>query len=344
MLRTASVLAALTMVNGETFFKETFSDADWEKRWTKSTWKKEDNKDGKWEWTCGKWSVDCDAQKGIQTTEDMKFHAISAKLDKPLDYSSKNLVLQFTVKHEEHKYGFCGGGYIKLTAAGIDQSSFGGDTPYEIMFGPDLCSYDVEKIHLIFNNHETGSAQKYLEKKDQIKLDYDDKNEFTHLYTLILRPDGTYEVQFDQKEKASGKIADHWELPGEVEFIRDPEDPLQIPDPEAQQPDEWDEEVDGPYEHPVIDNPSPKMIPNPNYKKDDAYKAPALEHVGFELWTVNKGSIFDNIYVGDSIDEAKKMAEETWAKWKDGEKKAKEGSKEDKEDDKKGDDDKKDEM
>ena len=46
-------------------------------------------------------------------------------------------------------------------------------------FGPDLCSYDVSRIHLIFNK-----AGENLLKTDEIKLEYDDKNEFTHLYTL----------------------------------------------------------------------------------------------------------------------------------------------------------------
>merc|ERR1712113_907463 len=155
----------------------------------------------------------------------------------------------------------------------------------------------------------------------------DEKNEYTHLFTLIIRPDGTYEVQLDQKEKASGKIADHWELPGEKEFIRDPDDPLKVPDPESIKPDVWDEEEDGEFVPIMIDNPSPKMILNPKYKKEDAYRPPAIEYVGFELWTVNKGSIFDNIYVGDSVEEAKELAAKNWAKWKDDEKKAKEDKK-----------------
>jgi len=39
-----------------------------------------------------------------------------------------------------------------------------------------------------------GRQDENLLKKDEIKLDYDDKNEFTHVYTLILKPDGSFQV------------------------------------------------------------------------------------------------------------------------------------------------------
>ena len=51
-------------------------------------------------------------------------------------------------------------------------------------------SYDVSKIHLIFRD----KSGKNLERKDQIKLEYADKDEYTHLYTLILKADGSYKV------------------------------------------------------------------------------------------------------------------------------------------------------
>ena len=46
---------------------------------------------------------------------------------------------QFQVKHEQDLD--CGGGYIKLVPASSKSKmkDFGGDTPYSIMFGPDIC-------------------------------------------------------------------------------------------------------------------------------------------------------------------------------------------------------------
>merc|ERR550537_1188760 len=90
----------------------------------------------------------------------------------------KELVLQFSAKVENHQYAYCGGGYIKLMGDGLKQETFNGDDSYNIMFGPDLCGYDVSRIHLIFQDKK-GENQL---KTEDIKLDYDDKNEFTHLY------------------------------------------------------------------------------------------------------------------------------------------------------------------
>merc|ERR1712038_421672 len=77
-----------------------------------------------------------------------------------------------------------------------------------------------------------------------------------------------------------------------------------------------------------IDNPDYKgewvhpMIPNPEYKYDDkmyAVCADGCTHVGFEIWQVTAGTIFDDIIVTDSLEEAQKFAEETFFKKKDGE-------------------------
>merc|ERR1711998_529065 len=106
-------------------------------------------------------------------------------------------------------------------------------------------------------------------------------------------------------------------------------------------------EEDGEWEAPMIDNPEYKgewkapMIDNPDYKgewvhpmvanadyKPETYaKYPELTTVGFELWVVNKGSIFDNILVTDDADYAKAMAAKTFEKITKGEKDAKDAHK-----------------
>ena len=47
-------------------------------------------------------------------------------------------------------------------------------------------------------------------------LEYADKNEYTHLYTLVVKPDGTYQVLFDLEEKAAGARKGDVEPAGEV--------------------------------------------------------------------------------------------------------------------------------
>lgn len=64
--------------------------------------------------------------------------------------------------------------------------SFGGETPYSIMFGPDICGSSSKKVHVILGHQ----GKNYLIKKDiPAKSD-----ELTHVYTLVLKPDNTYQV------------------------------------------------------------------------------------------------------------------------------------------------------
>lgn len=56
-------------------------------------------------------------------------------------------------------------------------------------------------------------------------------DELTHLYTLILRPDQTYEVKIDNEKVESGSLEEDWDiLP-----------PKKIKDPEAKKPEDWDD-------------------------------------------------------------------------------------------------------
>ena len=353
-------LALAAAASAEVYFEESF-DGDWEKRWV--TGAPPGKEAGKWAVTPGKWFHDEEVNKGLATTEDMRFYSISAKMGKKATTKKKELVLQFSAKYEAHQYAFCGGGYIKLLPDGLKQKTFGGDDEYHVMFGPDLCGYDVSHIHTIFNHKGEN-----LLKTDKISLEYSDKNEYTHLYTLHLKPDGTYEVFFDLESKAKGKLVDDWDFPNPTKddpddkkpsdwvdetMIDDPEDkkpegfddiPAQIPDPDASKPEDWDDEDDGEWEPPLIDNPdfkgewsakqienpaykgewNPKQIPNKDYVKGEQLAAFDAKYIGFELWIVNNGTIFDNILVTDDLEYAKAQAEKLWRPTKDGEKEKKE--------------------
>lgn len=63
-------------------------------------------------------------------------------------------------------------------------------------------------------------------------------DELTHLYTLILHSDNTYEVRIDNSKVESGNLEDDWDfLPAKT-----------IKDPEAKKPEDWDdrEKIDDP--------------------------------------------------------------------------------------------------
>lgn len=69
---------------------------------------------------------------GIQTSQDARFYALSSRFE-PFSNRDKTLVVQFTVKHEQNID--CGGGYVKLFPASLNQEDMHGDSEYNIMFG-----------------------------------------------------------------------------------------------------------------------------------------------------------------------------------------------------------------
>ena len=151
---------------------------------------------------------------------------------------------------------------------------------------------------------------------------------FTHLYTLVLNPDNTYEVLIDNEKAESGTLEDDWDfLP-----------PKKIKDPEATKPEDWDDEMDGEWEPPMIDNPEykgewkPRQIDNPAYKgvwihpeidnpefnAEDAKDIAKYDEnckIGLDLWQVKAGTIFDNLLITDDPAAAKKAGEVQPPRW-----------------------------
>nr|ASC62375.1 calreticulin [Mizuhopecten yessoensis] len=340
-------------------FKEEFMDGDaWTDRWVTSKHKSDM---GKFELSAGAFYGDAEKDKGIKTSQDAHFYGSSAKFNEPFDNEDKTLVVQFTVKHEQNID--CGGGYVKLFPSNLDQADMNGDSPYAIMFGPDICGPGTKKVHVIFN---------YKGKNHLIKKDIRCKDDvFTHLYTLIVKPDNTYEVKIDNEKVESGTLEEDWDfLPAkkikdpeakkpddwdEREKIDDPEDsksedwdkPEHIPDPDAKKPDDWDDEMDGEWEPPMIDNPEykgewkPKQIDNPDYKgkwvhpeidnpeysaDEKLFRHSDIGVIGFDLWQVKFGTIFDNILIPDDVDFAEQEGKDKWGKTKDPEKKMKDAA------------------
>lgn len=261
------------------------------------------------------------------------------------------------MKHEQEID--CGGGYVKVFDCKLDQKDMHGESPYEIMFGPDICGPGTKKVHVIFS---------YKGKNHLIKKDIRCKDDvYTHLYTLVVKPDNTYEVLIDNEKVESGELEADWDFlpPKKIKdpeakkpedwddraTIPDPDDkkpedwdkPEHIPDPDATKPEDWDDEMDGEWEPPMIDNPeykgvwAPKQIDNPAYKgawihpeidnpeyTPDAnlYKRDELCAVGLDLWQVKSGTIFDNFLFTDDIEVAKERGEQI-KKTQEGEKKMK---------------------
>merc|ERR1711937_773609 len=285
----------------EVYFEEDFS-GDWESRWVVS-----ENKDdlGKFVVTAG---INGDSSNvGLKTSQDAKFYGISAAT-KEFSNKDKPLVVQYSVKHEQ---GIdCGGAYLKLGGSPFDGKKFHGETPYNVMFGPDICGM-TKRTHLIFNYKE-----KNLLKDKDMRTESD---ELTHVYTLVVKPDNTFAVSIDGSEVESGKLADGWK------FLEP-------------------KEIDGEWEAPQIDNPeykgewkakriknpaykgvwAPKKIANPAYVDDTSIgQYGSFSWVGIDVWQVKSGTIFDNLLITDDV-EAAKAAADKLKTFQDGEKKQKE--------------------
>ncbi|XP_063703301.1 calreticulin [Culicoides brevitarsis] len=348
------ISALICAAHCEVFFEEKFSDDSWTDKWTYS--EHPGKEFGKFVRTAGKFFNDEEADKGLQTSQDARFYGLSTKFT-PFSNKDKPLVIQFSVKHEQNID--CGGGYLKVFDCSLEPKELHGDSPYLVMFGPDICGPGTKKVHVIFSyKGKNHLINKEIRCKDDV---------FTHFYTLIVRPDNTYEVLIDNSKVESGSLEEDWDMlpPKKIKdpaatkpedwderaTIPDPDDtkpedwdkPEHIPDPDAVKPEDWDDEMDGEWEPPMVDNPDfkgewkPKQIDNPNYK--GVWKHPEIDNpeyqedknlylreevcaVGLDLWQVKSGTIFDNFLFTDDVEYAKKQAEGV-TKTQEGEKKVK---------------------
>ncbi|XGW14268.1 hypothetical protein V3C99_000531 [Haemonchus contortus] len=258
------------------------------KRWIPSTAKKEgvDSEIAKYN---GKWEigpsseVSIEGDYGLIVRTKARHHAIAAKLDEPFSFADKPLVVQYEVRYEEGQE--CGGGYLKLLSVGAEKNlaAVQDKTPYTIMFGPDKCGA-TGKVHLIFRykNPKNNSIDEYHAKQpSNIGSTYWDDHQ-THLYTLVVKPDGTFSVSVDQKEIMSGNMLNDLQPSLQPpKQIADPtdkkpadwDDRAEIEDESAVKPDDWDESQPSEVVDENAVKPSdwlenePELIPDPEASK-----------------------------------------------------------------------------
>merc|ERR1712190_538792 len=293
------------------------------------------------------WFGDEAEDTGIQTSEDSKFFGIAASFES-FSNEGKEIIIQYQAKYEKDIE--CGGGYMKIGPKVDDMGKFGDPTEYNIMFGPDKCGY-TKRTHLIFNykgknvlkksdlsykqeNEGTSHLYRLIVKPDNtVRVEIDEEK----IYEGSIKED--WEVLKpkeipDPDDKKPGDWSDE-------SMIDDPEDKKpddwveekRIVDDEAKKPDDWDDEEDGEWEAPMKDNAAykgdwygkrisnpaykgaweAKKIANPEYVDDDSvYSYADFGFLGFDLWQVKAGTIFDNVIITDDKAEADAFAK----KWK----------------------------
>ncbi|KAJ1432772.1 Calreticulin family-domain-containing protein [Ochromonadaceae sp. CCMP2298] len=183
--------------------------------------------------------------KGIQLTRELRHYGFGAKLDQPFVSAGEDLIVQYEVKLEEGLS--CGGAYVKLLRGEPNLEELNSDTPYSIMFGPDKCGNN-NKVHFIvqYQNPVTQEwEEKHYNETLPAKLDSN-----THLYTLKINKDSSFEIFVDMKSVNTGNLLTHMVPaivpPVEIEDPADlkPQDWVDdavIPDAEAVKPQDWDE-------------------------------------------------------------------------------------------------------
>lgn len=352
------VLAYACQAEPEIYFSEKFEDGEsYSDRWVESTFKGAEQ--GQFKLSHGKFYGDAEADMGIQTSTDARFYGISSKIEPAFTNEGKSLVLQFTVKHEQKID--CGGGYAKLYPKDLDQKNLHGDSKYLIMFGPDICGYSTKKVHVIFHyNGKNLLIKKEIKCKDDelthlytLVLNPDNtyvvKIDNEKVESGKLEEDWDFLLPKTIPDPNESKPAD-WV---DEEKINDPEavkpedweQPEFIADPDATKPEDWDDEMDGEWSPAKINNPDFKgewkakqidnpaykgpwvhpVIANPDYTEDDAlYKFTDIGAIGFDLWQVKAGTIFDNILLTADETYAAEFGAETWGKTKEPETKMQE--------------------
>ena len=320
--------ACVATATAEVLYSEDF-DAKWEDRWAVG---KSGDK------TLGKFALE---NGGIKTSEDNRHYFLSTKFDKPISNAGKDLVIQYTVKFTETPD--CGGSYIKLLKD-FETKDFDNETPYNIMFGPDQCG-GTKRVHAIItykdeNKLKTSDVSLSIYDTETHLFTFHIKKDQTYEIFIDNESKAAGSITDDWDVLAAKKINDpalskpaDWVEEAQMD---DPEDKKpeghddikeNVVDPEASKPEDWDDEDDGEWEAPTIKNPEfkgafkAKRIDNPEYKgewvhaqidnpefaEDATLHESSSAGIGFELWQVKAGALFDNILVADDVADAKKF-------------------------------------
>lgn len=227
----------------------------------------------------GKWSIEESSiypgfpgDKGLVMKSDAAYFAISRKLPQVFENDGRDLVLQFEVKFQNGVS--CSGGYIKLLTKTLDPEHFSSNTPFEIMFGPDICGSTNIVLFIIKTEGPDGTIESHVRTPPMARA-----NPLTNLYTLVIRKNQDLEIRINGDVAKAGNIVStpHFmEPPLNVpEFIADkdatkPEDwddRIYISDPEAQKPADYDERYGSIW------------IRDPNTKKPEGWNDDATEFI-----------------------------------------------------------------
>jgi len=324
--------------NAKVFFSEDFSKG-WESRWTKSVWKGEESMQKMKTSVGKYIGASEEEDAGLYSEDDSKFLGASASFPSFSNEDLDALHIMYTAKYEKDLecgggYVKVGPKMDDATQFGdptkynimFGPDKCGYNSRTHLIFTNKSGKNVLKKEDLSYFQDTIGVTTLYhlaLLKNN----------------TAIVKVNGEMvgqpmELEKDWELTEPKEIADEDDKKPEdwveEEMMNDPEDKKpedwvevkEIPDPDAKQPDDWDVEEDGEWEAPLKANPDykgdweakkvknpdfkgewvQKMKPNPEYNEEGAKSLYAFKDfgfIGFDLWQVKAGSIFDNIMITD---------------------------------------------
>ncbi|GAA6000491.1 hypothetical protein JCM10207_008036 [Rhodosporidiobolus poonsookiae] len=289
-LASAESAPAFTATSVTGVLVEQFQEPLSQSRWSPSKATKEERNNEVFSYR-GQWSVEeptvypgIVGDTGLVMKTKAAHHAISAPFEAPLDPAGKPLIVSYEVKLQQGLS--CGGAYVKLltdSPEGIQAEEFSDKTPYTLMFGPDRCGA-TSKTHLIIRR--TSPITGEVEEKHLISPPPPKVTKTSALYTLIIRPDQTYEILINNESAKKGSLLDDFSPafnpPTEIDDETDvkPDDWVELPkisDPDAVKPDDWDEDAPQSIEDPDAVKPAdwledePTTVPDPDAEKPEEW-------------------------------------------------------------------------
>jgi hypothetical protein len=240
-------------------FFEPFDKVDVEYNWIPS---RDDDRNGVWKverTLVPRMSPD---EFAVVTKTQSAFYGLGRRFPDWIQVKDRTLVLQYEVRAQTAFT--CSGAYVKLFSYHKYRphllSNF---TDYTIMFGPDRCA-DKNMVQFIYTHlHPVQHSYIYhaLKSPPKVPIDF-----YTHLYTLIVRPNSTFSILIDNVEQRNGTLFHGFEPP-----LLEPRE---------------------------IVNEKGEKVRNPDYFVD---LNPGAWHdltgVGFEFWAVNQDFAFTNLLV-----------------------------------------------
>ncbi|OHS97073.1 Calnexin like protein [Tritrichomonas foetus] len=251
---------------------QSFDDPEWENYYFPSTLPLYD----------GEWKVEksnlVPHEKMIFAKTSNAHYSLTTRFDSPLNLNDQTLVIQYETRFQESLK--CGGAYLKVFPPNFDPHVLSPQTQWIILFGPDRCgANDKVKFSFRHKNPKTGQIVEH-ELKDCPTVKNDKLN---HLYTLIVRPDNTFEILIDALPAKQGSLLEDFtpsvNPPKDIDDPNDRKpadwiDDEMIPDPTATKPDDWDEDAPEYIANPAKINPpsgwllnEPATIPDPSVQK-----------------------------------------------------------------------------